>query len=300
MNILLTGSNGFLGKYIYNELGGFGNIYTLNSRTSNYNVDLRKDVPLFTQNFDLVIHAAGKAHLVPVTELENLSFDEINVIGTNNLLKGLLESGKPKKFVFISSVSVYGLIKGENINENNPLLAKDPYGRSKINAEKTILKWCQENNVIVTILRLPLVFGEIPPGNLGSMIKAIKKGYYFNISGGKANKSMVLATDIAKFILQAAEVGGTYNLTDGIHPTFRDVSHELSKKFGRSFVPNLPFFAAKIIAIIGDIIGINFPFNSDKLTKITCSLTFDDSKAREAFGWNPISILDSFKLKDDV
>jgi nucleoside-diphosphate-sugar epimerase len=132
------------------------------------------------------------------------------------------------------------------------------------------------------------------------MINAINKGYYFNIDGGNAKKSMVLASDIAKFIIKAAEVGGTYNLTDGLHPTFYDLSKSISKMSGKSFVPNLPLFIAKVLAKFGDLVGNNFPINSNKLSKITSTLTFDDSKAKMAFGWNPTTVLNSFKLYDDV
>lgn len=300
MNILLTGSNGFLGSYIFKHLSRKNNIYTLNSGASSYNVNLTKDVPLFNEHYDIVIHAAGKAHIVPKTESEIFSFDDVNVNGTVNLLQGLINSEKPKMFVFISSVSVYGLTKGENINEEYPLLATDPYGASKIKAEEVVKKWCKEHNILLTILRLPLVVGSNPPGNLGAMINGIKKSHYFNISGGNVKKSMVLASDIAKFILNAAEIGGVYNLTDGIHPTFFDLSKNISQKLGKSFVPNLPVITAKTIALIGDIFGGNFPLNSNKLSKITSTLTFDDTKARNAFGWKPTQVLEGFKLHDDA
>lgn len=104
-----------------------------------------------------------------------------------NLLRGLEKNKLPKEFVFISSLAVYGKEEEVNINENYPLNAKDPYVLSKINSEKLIQDWCKKDNVICTILRLPLLVGESPPGNLGAMIKA-NKGYYFNIGGDKAKK----------------------------------------------------------------------------------------------------------------
>lgn len=296
--ILLTGSNGFLGKYLINNLPA-KIVKTLNRSDSDYEVDLSINIPCFTDKFDTVIHNAGKAHIIPKSKEEIAAFYNVNVLGTQNLLKGLSNS-LPKCFVFISSVSVYGLIVGENINENCSLLAEDPYGKSKIDAEFVVKKWCEEHNVSCTILRLPLIVGVNPPGNLGSMIQGIKKGYYFNIAGGNAKKSMVLASDIAKFILKAAEVGGTYNLTDGIHPTFNELSKSISRNLDKSFVPNMPLFIANVLAKIGDIVGNTFPINSNKLSKITSTLTFDDSKARIAFGWNPTPILDSFKLHEDA
>jgi len=223
---------------------------------------------------------------------------ESNVRGTENLLNALLKVKKPRIFVFISSVSVYGKTSGVLLNEQNSLSAQDPYGKSKIEAEEIVKNWCDKNNIIWTILRLPLIIGANPHGNLGAMINAIRNGFYFNIAGGTAKKSMVLASDIAKFILKAAEVGGTYNLSDGCHPNFNELSHLISKQLGNSFVPNMPLFVAKLLAFIGDKIGPVFPINSDKLNKITSTLTFDDLKAREAFGWDPTPVLKGFKIHE--
>ena len=299
--ILLTGSSGFLGKEIGSYLRPKNSVFNLNRGSGDYKIDLGKVIPSFNSDFDIVIHAAGKAHSKPKTQKEKNDFFEVNVLGTSNLLKGLEESSCiPKSFLYISSVSVYGKNYGINISENEPLLAKDPYGLSKIEAELLITNWCMERNVICNIFRLPLVVGENPPGNLGSMINGIKRGFYFNIDGGDAKKSMVLASDIAKFILQASEVGGTYNLTDGIHPTFNELSKIISLKLGKSFVSDLPNFAAIILAKFGDILGGAFPLNSSKLSKITSTLTFDDSKARLAFGWEPTSVLEGFKLQEDA
>ncbi len=300
MKILLTGANGFLGEYIYQWMSLNHQVFTLcRSQTCDYVYDLADYIPNFKQDFEIVVHAAGKAHSIPKSDIEEKSFYEINVTGTNNLLKGLSKS-VPKQFVFVSSVSVYGLIEGQNINEESPLLAQDPYGKSKIESEDIIRKWCYKHNVICTILRLPLIVGANPPGNLGSMIRGIKKGYYFNIAGGNAKKSMVLASDITKFIFKVAEVGGTFNLTDGMHPTFNELSRTISLQLGRKFVPNMPLFLAKVLANIGDLIGDKFPINSNKLSKIMSPLTFDDTKAREAFGWKPKPVLESFKLINNV
>lgn len=296
-NILLTGSNGFLGSFILENLQHYS-VKCLNRDLSHYNIDLSKNIPSFRECFDLVIHCAGMAHFVPLGESESKAFFDVNVNGTLNLLTGLQNNCIPRHFVFISSVSVYGINSGVNIEEDSPLLANDPYGRSKIEAEEIVKNWCIENNVIYTILRLPLVVGPNPPGNLGAMIHAIKKGYYFNISGGKAMKSMVLASDIAKYILDAAEVGGIYNLTDGIHPTFNEISKSISQNLDKSFVPNMPLFIANVLAKIGDTLKDVFPINSYKLSKITSTLTFNDSKARKSFNWDPTPVLIGFKINE--
>jgi nucleoside-diphosphate-sugar epimerase len=301
MKILLTGSNGFLGQRILSSINnGLNIVSTLNRSNSNYNFDISVESPIFTNPFDLVIHNAGKAHFIPKNDLENQLFFDTNVKGTINLLSGLSTLQPPKQVIFISSVSVYGLSCGENINELTPLKANDAYGISKIMAEEIIEKWCKERNVICTIFRLPLIVGNNPPGNLGAMIKGIKNNYYFNVAGGNAQKSMVLATDVANLISKVVNIAGIYNLTDGVHPTFDQLSSIISSKFNKSFTPNLPFFIAKIFAKFGDLFGESFPINSNKLKKITSTLTFDDSKARISFGWNPIPVIDEFKLYENV
>ncbi len=293
MNVLLTGASGFLGKYILNSIKKNSNYKTLGRTYSDYLFDISTSVPKFKEQFDLIIHNAGKAHFIPKSEFEKKIFYDVNVQGTINLLEGLAKSYIPRYFIFISSVSVYGITKGHLIDETTPLLATDSYGLSKIQAEITVSDWCKKHNVKCTILRLPLVVGANPPGNLGSMIRGIKKGYYFNIAGGKAKKSMVLANDVSQIILQVAEKGGIYNLTDGINPTFFELSTILASRFKKKKILNLPLIFAKFLALIGDIVGNKFPLNSDKLSKITSTLTFDDSKARLSFGWNPNKVLDN-------
>lgn len=297
MICLLTGSTGFLGHFISKTISENYKLVSLSRNSNQYSIGLDKNVPVFSEKFELVIHAAGKAHSVSKTSIDRQAFFDINFKGTQNLLQGLKESQSlPKAFVFISTVAVYGRESGFNISEDTPLLAEDPYGLSKIQAEKLVLDWCNRNNVVCTILRLPLLAGSNPPGNLGSMINSIKKGYYFNISGGRSQKSIVLASDVAKCILKVSEIGGIFNLTDGYHPTFNELSRTISLQMGRKFVPNLPLFFAKVLAKIGDLIGDKFPLNSNKLSKIMAPLTFDDSKARKTFGWNPSPVLEGFNI----
>lgn len=295
-NILLTGSNGFLGKVLFYYLSKNNLVFTLNRKSSDYNFNLSKGDIYLNQKFDCVIHAAGLAHLVPSSKNQKSDIFNTNVNGTINLLNALSNSYLPKEFVFISSVSVYGLIYGLNITENSFLNSVDPYGLSKIKAEQLVTDWCKKNNIICTILRLPLVVGANPPGNLGAMINGIQNGYYFNIGEGKAKKSMVLAADVANSILKVSEIGGIYNLTDGYHPSFVELSNHISIQLHKRKPINIPIWLAKVIGRFGDLIGDKAPLNTKKLVKITSDLTFDDTKAREVFGWNPTRVLEGFKI----
>jgi nucleoside-diphosphate-sugar epimerase len=298
MKILLTGASGFLGKHILNLLQKTGQINTLGRSEALYKVSLDKQIPLLSESYDVVIHAAGKAHSVPKTDQQKQEFYDVNVTGTQNLLTGLTKAPSlPKSFVFISSVAVYGAETGSNISEDAPLAAKDAYGLSKIEAETLITEWCKSRNITCSILRLPLLAGANPPGNLKSMIRGVKKGYYFNIAGGKAKKSMVLANDVAAIIPVVANIGGIYNLTDHYHPNFSELSQLVALQLSKPKPANMPLWFANILAKIGDIAGTKAPINTNKLNKIISDLTFNDDRAIAAFGWQPTPVLKGFKIQ---
>jgi len=295
--ILLTGGSGFLGKIILQNLASFDMVTLGRAMDADIICDLSKEIPELSE-IKMVIHAAGKAHVVSKTAADKRDFYDVNVKGTRNLLKGLdLLPSLPAFFVFISSVAVYGVETGRLVREDAPLLATDPYGQSKIEVENLVQQWCKNNNVICTILRLPLLAGPNPPGNLKAMINGVEKGYYFNIAGGTAEKSIVLAGDVAQIIPKAASIGGIYNLTDRTHPGFSDLAEVIASQLNKAKPLNMPFWLANLVAKAGDIIGAKAPLNSNKLKKITLDLTFDDNKAFDILHWRPTSVLTSFKIK---
>lgn len=297
---LITGGNGYLGKHIYASLATKAyQIATLGRAANNtYRCDISKEVPVFTGNFDFVIHCAGKVHSFPKTDEDNQAFFEVNVNGTQNLLLALEKmTVLPKHFVFMSSVSVYGLNEGFSITENCALQSKYPYGRSKIKAEELIKSWCKNHGITCLILRLPLLAGKNPPGNLNMMINGIKNGYYFNISGGTIRKSIVMAEDVAEIIPKALSVGGTYNLTDGHHPSFKELAGLIATQLGLEKPKSLPIWASKLLSFMVAKLGFLSPINAYKFEKLKSNLTFDDSNARKMIGWNPRSVLDNFKIK---
>lgn len=297
-SLLFTGSSGFLGLNTIPQLQIRYQIITLGlSESDNLKCNLAKEIPVLNASFDVVLHAAGKAHSVPKTDAEKQVFFDVNLQGTKNLCAALEKSGIPKSFIFISTVAVYGLETGENITEDYPLNGSTPYAQSKIQAEEYLTEWCKKNNVILTILRPSLIAGPNPPGNLGSMISAIKSGKYLSIGGGKARKSVLMVQDIANIIPLVANKGGVYNVCDSFHPSFRELELLICKQLGKSGVLSIPLFIANFIAKIGDLLGQRAPVNSDKLLKITNSLTFSNEKAKRELGWQPLDVIENFKIK---
>ena len=294
--LCLTGASGFLGQELLKELQKDFEVCTLGRQSRNDIVcDLAINQPALTGNYEVIVHNAGKAHMVPRTDEEIKAFFSVNVEGTKHLLSALDQlSNKPRSFIFISTIAVYGRDSGELIDEQHPLNGETPYAKSKIQAEQLIREWCAVNKVNYLILRLPLVVGAHPPGNLGAIIKAIQKGYYFKISNNQARKSAVLGKDVAQLIPKVLDKEGIYNLTDGEHPLFADIEQAIATGLGKKIKLSIPLSLLQIVAKFGDLfagIGLPFPITSNRLQKMVVSLTFNDQKAQKELRWHPQPIL---------
>lgn len=293
---LVTGGNGFLGGILTRCLKQGGNEVSLLGRSAGndltFDISTEFDLPAGLE-FDTVIHAAGKAHAVPSSARESDEFFDVNFKGTQNLCHALEKlSIMPAAFIFISTVAVYGLDEGAGINESHALNGQTPYAKSKIMAEEWLQEWALKNGVKLGILRLPLIAGPNPPGNLGAMINGIRKGSYFSIGNASAKKSVVWAEDVAGIIPVTAKVGGIFNLTDGYNPSFGELEKVIAHASGKKEPKKIPASLAKFMGRIGDMLGNAAPINTIKLKKITSTLTFDDSKARRLLNWSPSLVLE--------
>lgn len=298
MKLLFTGASGFLGSNLYSLLREWYCVATVGlTSQDDYNINIAQEIPSFTESFNIVLHAAGKAHFTPQKEEEKQLFFDVNLQGTKNLCTALENSGVPKAFIFISTVAVYGCDFGENITEEHPLNGITPYALSKIQAEKYLEGWCTKHNVTLSIIRPSLIAGPNPPGNLGAMIEGIKRGKYLSIGGGKARKSVLMVQDIANLIPLLAERGGIYNVCDSYQPTFRELEAVICKQLNKKMPGAIPYWLANGLARIGDALGGKAPINSLKLRKITESLTFSNEKAIRELGWKPMNVLEHFKIE---
>lgn len=161
--LLITGSNGYLGSSFlsqYKNKYSFENFSLLSQKLENINFD----------GIDIILHCAALVH--QKTQHSYKKYHEINVEYPLKLAKLAKENGV-KQFVFISTIAVYGEDK-EKIDENRSYEPITPYGKSKLEAEKELLK-LNDNSFIVSIIRPPMIYGRNAPGNIDSLIKLVKK-----------------------------------------------------------------------------------------------------------------------------
>ncbi len=163
MNILITGSSGYIGS---NFINVFENEY--NFVKFSFLRDTLDDLNL--NNINIVLHCAALVH--QKAELNYEKYDDINVKYPTALAKKAKENGA-KQFVFISTIAVYGE-DDEIIDKNTACNPVSAYGKSKLEAERQLGE-LQDENFIVSIIRPSMVYGKDAPGNMASLIKLVEK-----------------------------------------------------------------------------------------------------------------------------
>ena len=142
MKVLLTGSNGFLGRYLSQFLAEKGDSVLAHTREAqtfdhsnirNINFDLNDNLDNIDLNqVEVIIHCAGRAHVMNETAASPLeAYRQTNVQGTLNLAQKAVESGV-KRFIYLSSIKVNGeQTTTQAFKPNDCVQTDDPYGLSK-------------------------------------------------------------------------------------------------------------------------------------------------------------------------
>ena len=273
MKILITGASGFIGSFIVEEAlkQGFetwaairkssSKEYLQDERIHFIELNLSSKAQLIEQlrphQFDYVVHAAG------VTKcLNKADFRHINTEGTKNLVDALLDLQMPlKRFVFLSSLSVFGAIKEQlpydEIREDDIPKPNTEYGRSKLEAEKYIDSI--GSRLPYTILRPTGVYGPREKDYF-MMAKSIKQHIDFAVGYQRQDITFVYVTDVVQAVFLALEKGETgrkYFLSDGQvyqSTTFSDLIHE---ELGRPWWLRItaPVWVLRVVTFFGEYIG---------------------------------------------
>lgn len=164
--ILITGAGSYIGtsfeKYI-KELNSDYTVDTVDMTKKNWK---EKDF----SKYDVVFHVAGIAH-IKEDESNKALYYEVNHKLAVETAKKAKEEGV-KQFIFLSSMSVYGMETGVITKDTIPQPISN-YGKSKLMAEKDMEK-LRDSNYKLAIVRPPMIYGEGCKGNYNSLVKFAK------------------------------------------------------------------------------------------------------------------------------
>ena len=270
-NILITGATGFIVGFIVDEaLRRNMNVWVALRKSSSrqwltderihfleVNLTSEEDLVEKMRNlqFDYVVHAAG------VTKcLHKEDFHRINVGGTKSLVNALLQLEMPlKKFVYLSSLSVFGPIREEQpyteITENDKPAPNTEYGKSKLEAERFLM----ESELPIVILRPTGVYGP-RERDYFMMAKSIKAHTDFAVGYKPQDITFVYVLDVVQAIflaIEKGEPGRKFFLSDGSVYRSSTFSDLIRKELGNPWWIRItaPIWLLRIITFCGEYIG---------------------------------------------
>ena len=201
MNWFITGVNGFVGHHLTNLLLKnnhkiFGNgLDEKGPKNINYHktniLDFNKIKELIEKSQpDIICHLAGFSSVKKSFDNPKLCHD-INVNGTENILKAVKELNINPRIIIISSADLYGIPQTIPMTESHPLNAKSPYAESRIKQEAI----CKKYNLNIVILRS---FPHIGPGQLPQFVTSSFAKQIADIEKGIQNNTLLVGNLSAK------------------------------------------------------------------------------------------------------
>jgi nucleoside-diphosphate-sugar epimerase len=238
---------------------------------------------------DAVIHLAAAQHEANVPDAY---FFDVNVNGTRTLMEASKEAGV-KRFVYGSTIGVYGESDGRMLDETTPPRPVNVYGRSKLAAEELVNSYAKSLNV--TIVRISETYG---PGDfrLLKLFAAINRGRFFIIGSGLNRRQAVHVSDLVRGLLAVtlneAAIGETIILAGEEVLTTRELVKQIAVALGRApprmRVPLWPFLAAAVVMErILPPFGIQPPLHRRRLDFFRKSFLFSTAKARRLLQFSP-------------
>lgn len=294
MKVLLTGSGGFIGSHLCEELvkkgydvkvilrytstGNIGNLFFVSNEVLK-KVDIifgdLQDIEIFyeeTRDIDYVINLAS---LISIPY--SFKFPRTTTLNNISIIINLLESLKSRKkpLIHISTSEVYGNVEYLPIDEKHPKSAKSPYAASKIFMDEFLKSYAKYHRIPFKILRPFNTFGprQSPRALIPSIILQVIKNGHVRIGNLYPKRDFTYVRDIVNGLIQAVEID-------------RGFGEEINLCSGKSFS------VEETILKIKEISGTEFNIIRDKERERPREVEIDElrgsyKKAKDLFGFSP-------------
>lgn len=299
--ILITGNAGFIGKNLTTALLSKG------ERVRGLDIRPRKDqekgfeqiegnildssiVAKSFQDIDTIIHLAAEHKDFGIAESD---YFKVNEQGTKVLLEEASKAGI-KRFIFYSSVAVYG-DQSSTTEETSPQPI-NPYGTSKLAAEKNVINWAEEDsNRTAIIIRPAVVFGPNSKANIFRLIRQVCDGRFIMVGNGRNIKSAAYVNnlvDATMYLMDKRPKGySIFNYADEPHMETKELVNLIAriagKKAKKFFIPlSIAIVGGFGFDILGKITGIDFPITAARMKKFTMP-TYHRAERIRKFGFIP-------------
>lgn len=297
-HLVVTGANGFVGRAVCRRALADGHTVTaLVRRPGECVAGVRewvRDVPDFdglasawpdALRADCVVHLAARVHVMQdESSNPDAAFDATNVAGSLCLATAASEHGV-RRFVFASSIKAVGEHDaGTPLAEDDTPDPKDAYGRSKLRAERALMRLGSSAGLEVVIVRPPLVYGPGVRANFLRMIDAVARGTPLPLGSVSARRSLVYVDNLADALLRCATdphaAGECFHVADDDAPTVSGLLCLIGDVLGKP--ARLLAVPPSILRVVGKLTGRNAAID-----RLTGSLQLDTGRIARVLGWHP-------------
>jgi nucleoside-diphosphate-sugar epimerase len=310
MRLLVTGGTGFIGSHLAEEgrrRGAEVVVLGLNDRPeerSNAELLARQGVEIQPGSItdpELCARAMrGVTHVfhLAVAMREGAKGDEffeaVNLDGTRRLLDAA-GAGRVERFVYCSTIGIYGHRAPGITTEASPLRPGNIYERTKVAAERMVQDLAPAARVAHTILRPADVYGPRDQ-RLLKLFRGVSAGRFPLFGDGRGRRHMVYVDDVVAAFFAASErpdAVGEGMIVAGPEPcTLRELIEEVrraagSPRFGRR-LPLRPMLG--LAAVVEDVsrkLHLDPPIYRRRMDFFTSDSAFDTSRARRLLEWAP-------------
>jgi nucleoside-diphosphate-sugar epimerase len=304
--VLVTGASGFLGRPVTRALLERGARVRGLARPGSAPLEPgvepapaaglhdREGLSRALAGADAVVHLAARVHVMRDAAAEPLAeFRRVNVEGTRAVLEEAIRAGA-RRFVFASSVKALGEGGDAVLTDDTPPAPADPYGVSKLEAERVVRELADAARVHAPILRFPLVYGPGVRANFLRLLQLIDRGVPLPFGLVRNRRSALYAGNAAAAVVAALEspaaARGTFLVSDGDDVSTPELVRRIARALGRParLLPVPPaLFAAG--GRVGDLLArlVPFPLTSAAVHRLLGSLAVDSSRLARLTGFAP-------------
>ena len=276
--ILVTGSSGFVGKNLVEELKRQdADVLTLTDHDGR-RIDIRDQQRVMRiinkiRNIDIVYHLAAITSVPFSFENPGETYD-VNVLGTLNILE-LCRSCNADKIVFASSY-VYGQPQYLPIDEKHPLQPTNPYARSKILGEELCRAYNTDFGVKCIILRPFNIYGVGQNKNflIPSIIAQLRYGK-IELKDPEPKRDFIYISDVIDAYIKAGEFKGNFDV--------------FNIGYGKSY--SVKEIVDKIIYLYGK--DVKVKYSGERRKNEIMDTIANIKKAKEKLGWKPSVEIDN-------
>jgi nucleoside-diphosphate-sugar epimerase len=308
--VLVTGATGCLGRHLVDDLSRAGvPVRALVQPSSNTtHLELRgvdivrgslndpADLHRAVDGVEVVYHLGG---LVVDNRPDDTSIElwnqikHVNVDGTQLLAQAAARSGA-RRFVFCSSVRLFGFGNQMRWHEDDPRSPSDLYSRGKALAEHTLLRTGRETGLDVVNIRPRFIYGNHDRYVMPKLVKQVNNGWT-PLVGGDAICDLVYVDDCVQALRLAAErpvAGQSFNITSGECLSLRDILSQVASALGKTVrfvqLPGPPIFGlATAVEMGAKLAGKRPPLSRAQLRWYLNDHHFSIARARRELGYEP-------------